>query len=447
MTLTKFLRDTQYEKTTRILVYPNITYSKDLTKDSYIQVITNMITELNKIRTDLYFYLILPEFLEMLDFPNTHQYIMEYPTYPPTMRSHFDVKRFQEIVGHDIDIDLVFSHLPEHTHAVKNVIGNVTHHTPLYFGYCHWFDLDNVVSWSVPSFDQNILGVLEMEKCYLNTQHQKDLVIDQALKTFNTDKVFKLNSVLQVQHLGVDEDDIVPPLKLTNKTIVFNHRPDAYKDFSNFMKVIEKLREERQDFDVWIPLLDTSPHSWIDISKYNKERYYRKLQTCRVGFSPRQVYGGWSVSTTDGIMNGCPFIMYDAPYYHELNPVADFFSDYPQAIELLNKYLDDEVYRNEKIKQSQTHMRTNLIYADEIINMSNYIDYLVSKLKTTNTPVTDKLISTIKEKGQITKRELFRDTLGWGRGMKFGPYRRALIKHPNIYDTMDESPTYCWIEK
>ena len=447
MTLTKFLRDTQYEKTTRILVYPNITYSKDLTKDSYIQVITNMITELNRIRTDLYFYLILPEFLEMLDFPNTHQYIMEYPTYPPTMRSHFDVKRFQEIVGHDIDIDLVFSHLPEHTHAVKNVIGNVTHHTPLYFGYCHWFDLDNVVSWSVPSFDQNILGVLEMEKCYLNTQHQKDLVIDQALKTFNTDKVFKLNSVLQVQHLGVDEDDIVPPLKLTNKTIVFNHRPDAYKDFSNFMKVIEKLREERQDFDVWIPLLDTSPHSWIDISKYNKERYYRKLQTCRVGFSPRQVYGGWSVSTTDGIMNGCPFIMYDAPYYHELNPVADFFSDYPQAIELLNKYLDDEVYRNEKIKQSQTHMRTNLIYADEIINMSNYIDYLVSKLKTTNTPVTDKLISTIKEKGQITKRELFRDTLGWGRGMKFGPYRRALIKHPNIYDTMDESPTYCWIEK
>ena len=139
--------------------------------------------------------------------------------------------------------------------------------------------------------------------------------------------------------------------------------------------------------------------------------------------------------------------MYDAPYYHELNPVADFFSDYPQAIELLNKYLDDEVYRNEKIKQSQTHMRTNLIYADEIINMSNYIDYLVSKLKATNTPVTDKLITTIKEKGQITKRELFRDTLGWGRGMKFGPYRRALIKHPNIYDTMDESPTYCWIEK
>ena len=249
MTLTKFFNETQYEKTIRILVYPNITYSKDLTKDSYIQVITNMITELNKIRSDLYFYLILPEFLEMLDFPNTHQYIMEYPTYPPTMRSHFDVKRFQEIVGHDIDIDLVFSHLPEHTHAVKNVIGNVTHHSPLYFGYCHWFDFDNVVSWAVPSFNQNILGVLEMEKCYLNTQHQKDLVIDESIKTFSVDKIFKLNTILEVQHLGVKSEDIVEPLQSTSKTIVFNHRPDAYKDFNNFMKVVTKLREQREDFD------------------------------------------------------------------------------------------------------------------------------------------------------------------------------------------------------
>jgi len=445
MTLTKFFNDTQYEKTIRILVYPNITYSKDLTKDSYIQVITNMITELNKIRSDLYFYLILPKFLEMLDFSNTHQYIMEYPTYPPTMRSHFNVKKFQEIVGHDIDIDLVFSHLPEHTHAVKNVIGNVTHHSPLYFGYCHWFDLDNVVSWAVPSFNQNILGILEMDKCYLNTEHQKILVIKESTKTFNSDKVSKLSAILETHHLGVKYADIVEPLQSTPKTIVFNHRPDAYKDFNNFMKVIERLREIRQDFDVWIPLLDSASEPWINTSKYNKKRYYKKLQNCRVGFSPRQVYGGWSVSTTDGIMNGCPFIMWDDTYYKELNPVADFFSDYPQAIELLQKYLDDEDYRNEKSRQSQEHMKNNLIYADEIANMSNYIDDLVSKLKSTSSQVTDKLVSTIKEKGQITKHELFKEHLGWGRGIKFGPYRRSLMNHKNIYDIIDETPTYCWI--
>ena len=40
------------QKTLRILVYPNITYSKDLEKDSYIQVIPSMILELNNIRDD-----------------------------------------------------------------------------------------------------------------------------------------------------------------------------------------------------------------------------------------------------------------------------------------------------------------------------------------------------------------------------------------------------------
>ena len=46
-------------KTIRILVYPNITYLKDLKKDSYIQAIKNQISVLNEIRDDLWFYLIL----------------------------------------------------------------------------------------------------------------------------------------------------------------------------------------------------------------------------------------------------------------------------------------------------------------------------------------------------------------------------------------------------
>jgi glycosyltransferase involved in cell wall biosynthesis len=446
MTLAKFFTDTQHEKTIRILVYPNITFSKDLTKDSYIQVITNMIAELNKIRTDLYFYLIVPEFLEMLNFHNTHQYIMEVPTYPPTMRSHFNVDVFKNIVNHDLDIDIVFSHLPEHTHAVKNVIGNVTHHTPSYFGYCHWFDLDEVVAWSIPSFNQNITGLLEMQRCYLNTQYQKDLVIRQAKNIFNQNAISKLENILQVQHLGVKEKDIVNAPQSTSKTIVFNHRPDSYKDFGTFMKIINQLRTQRNDFQVWIPLLDNPTESWIDTSKLNKEKYYNKLQTCRVGFSPKQVYGGWSVSTTDGIMNGCPYIMYDADYYHELNSTADFFSSVDEAVHLLNKYLDDESYRNSKSFQSQQYLKNNLIYANEIRNMSEYIDTLVEDQKMTKTEVTDKLISVIKTKKQITKRELFKEYLGWGRGIKFGPYRRALLDHPNIYDIIDETPCYCWID-
>ena len=34
--------------------------------------------------------------------------------------------------------------------------------------------------------------------------------------------------------------------------------------------------------------------------------------------------------------------------------------------------------------------------------------------------------------------------LGWGRGIKWTPYRRALLKNPNIYDVMDQQPMYYW---
>ena len=44
MTLAKFFTDQKYAKTIRILVYPNITFAKDLSKDSYIQVIKKHIT-------------------------------------------------------------------------------------------------------------------------------------------------------------------------------------------------------------------------------------------------------------------------------------------------------------------------------------------------------------------------------------------------------------------
>ena len=79
------------------------------------------------------------------------------------------------------------SHLPESTHQLVNTLYNVTHHTPLVFGWAHWFDLKDVVSWPKDSFLQNITGLLEYDKCYLNTQHQKDMVLKQAKEIVGTE--------------------------------------------------------------------------------------------------------------------------------------------------------------------------------------------------------------------------------------------------------------------
>ena len=47
----------------KILVYPNITYQKDLEKDSYVVVLCNIIKELNNIRNDLHWTILSPRLI------------------------------------------------------------------------------------------------------------------------------------------------------------------------------------------------------------------------------------------------------------------------------------------------------------------------------------------------------------------------------------------------
>jgi glycosyltransferase involved in cell wall biosynthesis len=431
-------------KTVRVLVYPNITFQEDLEKDSYIQVIKNQIKLLNEIRDDLWFYLILPCHVPSLDFDNVTQYYTDFETYPQTMRSHFRVDVIRKMLHNGLDFDLVMSHLPEHTHQLVNTMYNVTHHMPPVFGYCHWFDLKEVVAWPKDSFLQNITGLLEYDRCYLNTQHQKNMVLNQAKETFNDDTIKKLDSILTIQHLGVNIEDIVSEINETpEKIIVFNHRPDTYKHFKEFIAVCDELWKLRQDFKVWVPLLDKPNREYVITDKGDKQWYYKELQKCYMGFSPKQKYGGWSVAMTDGMMNGVPYIMFDDTYYHELNAKGDFFKNDHEALMLMNNYLDDPQFRNEQAEQAIDCIRENLIYKDKIVEMNKYMNDLLSRQKVMGD--SDKLKEIIEfiKKGPATKRELM-DYLGWGRGIKWSPYRRALMKHPNIYDVMDEYPRYVW---
>ncbi len=440
-----FNLDSIPQKIVRVLVYPNITFQEDLEKDSYIQVIKNQIKLLNEIRDDLWFYMILPEPVPSLQFDNVTQWYTKFETYPPTMRSNFRVDVIRKILNSRLDFDLVMSHLPEHTHQLVNTLYNVTHHVPAIFGYCHWFDVKEVVAWPKDSFLQNITGLLEYDRCYLNTQHQKDLVLNQARETFNDIIINKLDSILTVQHLGVNQEDIVSNINETpEKIIVFNHRPDTYKHFKQFMGVMDNLQQIRQDFKVWIPLLEKPNRDYVITTKGDKQWYYKELQKCYVGFSPKQKYGGWSVATTDGMMNGVPYIMYDDTYYHELNQMGDFFDNDHDATMLLNTYLDDPQYRNEEAEKAVSWISNNLVYKNEVSKMSSYMDELLLKQKVMGD--SDKLkeiIEFIRKNKSTTKKDIM-NFVGWGRGIKWTPYRRALMNHPNIFDTVDEYPKYMW---
>jgi len=452
MSLEFFYEDYKAQKTLRILVYPNITYSKDLEKDSYIQVIHSMILELNKIRDDLFFYLVTPKTMPMFSvIPNVHQFEMHFPSYPQNMRMHFNVKDWNNIRHRKWDFDLIFSHLPEHTLNIKNVLYNTSSHNPPVVGYCHWFDIKDVVVSTMHALNYNLMGLLEMKRCYMNTQAQKILVLEEAEKILSKANCAKLDEILTVQHPGIKKEDIIDDYKQFKieykKIIVFNHRPATYKDFDNFMATMDKLWEQRQDFKVWIPLLESPNRPYVYVTKYEKQKYYEELRRCCVGYSPKQLYGGWSVASTDGIMNGVPYIMYDALYYKELNPTADFFKTNDDAIRLLNLHLDDHYHRDDRSMAGIKYIRKNLIYSNEIQQMLNYFDKIVSEEKA----ITDRsnrykeMIEIVKTKKLVSKYQLTK----WINndrpyGVALNPYRRALLNHPNIYDGDGLEPHYIW---
>ena len=445
MNLFEIGEEQKLQKTVRVLWYPNITFQKDLEKDSYIQVVKNQIKLLNEIRDDLWHYMILPFEVPSLQFDNVTQWYMDFESYPPTQRSNFRVDVVRKMLNNSLDFDIVMSHLPEHTHQLTNTLYNVTHHMPPVMGYSHWFDLKDVVAWPKDSFLQNMTGLLEYDRCYINTQAQKDLVIEQASETFNTKTIIKLDDILTVQHLGVKEEDIVDSINENpEKIIVFNHRPDTYKHFKEFIALTDELWEIRQDFKVWIPLLDKPNRDYVVTTKFDKQGYYKELRKCYMGFSPKQKYGGWSVSTTDGMMNGVPYIMYDADYYHELHDKASFFSDDNDALMMMNTYLDDLPFRNEEAEYALEHIRDNLIYKDKMVDMNEYMNDLLSKQKVMGDSEKFKeIVEFIKTNKQVGKKDLM-DWLCWGRGIKWTPYRRALMNHPNIFDVNGSFPTYCW---
>ena len=525
----------------RILVWPNITLDIErLEQDSYVQTIHKMINGLNQVRGDLWWELVLPlttkDFTLFNDIDNVDVVQVKWPQNTITTRGHFDkfslntsfvkkdvdkegklasahsgieyqIKRernttigktqdtdfnihwkyYEDEVNWNFkDIDLIFSHLPETTWNLVNYLGNEWHHLPPVLGYCHWFDVKEVCNWRYPAFIRECEGISLMEKCYVNTESQKKLVLKNAKKHFSDSFIKELDNKIESYHLPVTEEHIIDKLEKPfmdadgKQIIVFNHRTKTYKDFKNFiLKVCEPLYKKRQDFKVWIPLLDLAQmkeigdKTWqerlvenggyIDKKNYAKmpeyknakpelltKLYHQRLSTCKVGYSPPQKYNGWSVATTDGMMRGCPFVMFDADYYHELNPTADYFTSYDHAIKLLEKYLDDDEYRDKKAQESLDYVNKHLSWNPEekaIKILSKDIDKVIKSAPSANPDgkAMTKLLKDLKEAGSMTKRELISQR--WGSGIKFTPYRRALMEHPNVMDSHQRISTYQWVEE
>lgn len=415
-----------------VLVYPNITWQKDLSKDSYVVLIRNIIKHMQKIRNDIAWTVLSPGgHIESLKLKNVKQLRLDLPTYPNTMRLHFDATYISKILKwKENDYDLVYSHLPEHTLQLKNLFYNSTNVKPIFVGYSHWTELPEITNYSMTVMNYNILGLLEMEECGVNTLAQKKLIIKNAKTVFNDSVIQKLEKILQPHYLGWE----IPvydkqPVNMKKKIIVFNHRPQKYKSYDWFIAEMDKLWKQRKDFQVWVPLADKANRPYMTVDRYDRKGYFDKLSSCYVGVCGKQKYAGWAISATDGMSVGVPYLFYDAEYYRELADAFGMYFKLDEFNEKINRLLNDPIHRTtwsdlalERFAESKWDSRVR--------KMSDLFDLAISKLPClkSETNAYLKIYNLIKNKGKFRKGDLMKE-LGWGVSIPFTAYRTLLRKN------------------
>lgn len=432
MSLSRFLSDDKEYKY-KILVYPNITFQKDLEKDSYVVVLGNIIKEMNKLRNDLHWTIISPKLISSLQFDNTEQLIVPQLTYPNSMRMSFPFKEVMTAIDWTRnDYDIVYSHLPEHTGQLKNLLYNTTNISPTIIGYTHWTEFKEITNYEYQvGLVFNIIGLLQQEKCGINTEAQKQLVLKNAREHFNDDVIKQLDEILEPHYLGWETPNYEK--QTTDKNIiVYNHRPHTYKNYPWFLQQMDKLWEQRQDFEVWVPLADSKEKQYMTIDKYDRFGYFSKLSSCKVGVCCKQKYEGWAVSATDGMSVGVPYMFSDDGSYHELADDAGiYYKDSDEFLTLMNKVLDDENFRNEYSEKSLQRFE-NSKWDKQILKINDMFQTAIDNLhESKETDSYKQILKIIKDKKSVTKRDIT-DELGWGIRIAFNSYRNRLRNEKDI---------------
>jgi hypothetical protein len=415
----------------KILVYPNITYQKDLEKDSYVVVLSNVIKTLSEMRDDIYWVILTPYKTKSLTFHNTEQRILDLPTYPNSMRTHFNVFDIKKVIDWKTeDFDIVYSHLPEHTLQLKNYFHNLTNITPKFIGYCHWYEVKENTNYEKTMFHANIAGTLEMDEVGVNSDWLKSLILDRASKYYTTDVISKLDKIIKPHYLGIDTYDMSSPQPV-HKKILFNHRDNAYTGWGWFKDAMIELLEERNDFEVITTLIDAKHAGFRRVSISDRVEYLNFLKGIYVGVGCFEKYSAWSISTTDGLSQGVPYILPNSLCYPEM--IGDdyplLYSSKDEFKQMVRDVLDNPQFRSDA-KEFISDRIAGFTWDGRVSKwFSNWDVFNFDGGARTETY--DKVKKFIMSRGTATKEQIL-EHIRWGKTFSFNKYRNLLREDDDI---------------
>lgn len=422
----------------KILVWPNWTYQKNLNADSFTIVIRNVINVLPK---NIHWTIPTPYNVTVLnEFDNVEQVIYKFPSYPNTMRCDFNSDKFLKLLDwKNKDWDVIYSHLPEHTAQIANTIYNNTNISPKIVGYCHWYEVDENTNYDKRLINQNLLGTLEMDECGVNTAWLRDLVLSKCSDTFNQDVLDKLQTIIQPHYLGIDNYDFDVVKKIPN-SILFNHRPNEYTGWKKFLDVMDEIYEQRQDFKVYGTLIEAE-RPYIERVRFPERKdYLQFIKKMVVGIGFFQTYSAWSISTTDGMSRGIPYLVPNKLCYPELmgHNYPLFYSDVKDFKSKLIDILDDN--NNPVISDASMHIQKRIVNMTWDKQVSRWFDNwsFLENLPIIKEDTTSyqKIVKFIKTNKNVSKRDIL-NHMNWSVRIGYTGYRNRLRNEPNIKFTKD----------
>ena len=436
---------------TRILLVPNhtlIVFGGSIEQNSYSLFLENFLDLMNNQRRDLFWYILIPKLRSNEKFfynnikkkvnSNNSLFIsLDIPKYPQN-QIHFNVKELrQKLKWKYYPIDIVFCHQLEITKHLKLFFKNDTNLDPPIIGYSHLMELPKL-DWK-GIFEYNILGITDMVACFVNTNFQKQLIIEEARKIFSSSICGILKEKLEVLPKLVVPNDIRPnKTGKYQKIIYWGDVAGRTKSFIEFRSSIEQLRKKRTDFKVWIPLLKSNnqffKNDWvIDNNNINKRIYFKYLRNCCVGVSPKRQFHDWDKTIFKGIKSGIPFIIYDSVASKSLFGKSTFYKSNKGLISLLNKYLDDPQFRNSIVEK----LIGELINKHNFLKKVKVIDRLINKtlksVRSVNNKRTKEIINLIRKHKVLSHKDLLSSRyLDWNVNVDFLGYRKAILSSGKI---------------